>query len=53
MQVMGFFITWGGGDQKMGMSPFAGPGWTSKGVGLMGKTAADWKERSYRILEQQ
>jgi len=32
---MAFFITRGVGDQKLGMSPFAGPTGTSKGVGLM------------------
>ncbi len=32
---MAFFITRENRNQKMGMSPFAGPVWTSKGVGLM------------------
>jgi hypothetical protein len=33
--MMAFFITREDGNQKMRMSPFANPIWTSKGVGLM------------------
>jgi hypothetical protein len=39
-RMMGFFITRRGGDKKMGMSPFAGPSWTSKAVGLIGEKQA-------------
>ena len=31
-QMTGFFITRGCGEQKLGMSPFAGPNWASEDV---------------------
>ena len=36
-RMAGVFFTRGGGDQKLGMTPFAAPGRTSKGVGVMGR----------------
>jgi hypothetical protein len=35
---MGFFITFGGGDQKLRISPVAGLVEASNAVGLMGET---------------
>jgi hypothetical protein len=50
---MAFFITREGGNQKMGMSPFTGPIWTSKGVGLMEEKQASLEGAFVSVPEEQ